>query len=50
VNKKKQKNFAYPGAWALSATTPMPQHKRSFCAAFFKKRLLKNNKNFRVNE
>jgi hypothetical protein len=24
----------------MSATTPMPQHSKSFCAAFFKKRPL----------
>jgi hypothetical protein len=37
VNKKKQKNFL---CWAmgLSPTQPQAQHKRSFCAAFFKKR------------
>jgi hypothetical protein len=40
VNKKKQKNFIYAGPWALSPTQPMAQHNRSFCAAFFKKRLL----------
>jgi hypothetical protein len=28
------------GSWALSPTPPMIQHNKSFCAAFFKKRLL----------
>jgi hypothetical protein len=40
VNKKKQINFIYAGPWALSPTTPMAQHSKSFCAAFFKKRPL----------
>jgi hypothetical protein len=28
------------GSWALAATQPMAQHRKSFCGAFFKKRLL----------
>jgi hypothetical protein len=40
VDKKKQKNFFYAGPWALPATMPMAQRNKSFCAAFFKKRLL----------
>jgi hypothetical protein len=40
VNKKKQKNFINAGPWALSATQPMAQQNKSFCGAFFKKRLL----------
>jgi hypothetical protein len=28
------------GPWALAPTTPMARHNESFCAAFFKKRLL----------
>jgi hypothetical protein len=37
VNKKKQKKLFYAGSWALAATLPKAQHKRSFCAAFFQK-------------
>jgi hypothetical protein len=40
VNKKKQKNFIYAGPWALSVTSPMAQHNKNFCGAFFKKRPL----------
>jgi hypothetical protein len=40
VNKKKQKNFIYAGPGALALTQPEAQHNKSFCAAFFKKRLL----------
>ncbi|HTJ88920.1 MAG TPA: hypothetical protein VL356_01905 [Acidocella sp.] len=40
VHKKKQKNFIYAGPEALSPTPPQAQHDKSFCAAFFKKRLL----------
>jgi len=35
-----QTNKVYAGSGALSAPTPMTRHKKSFCAAFFKKRLL----------
>jgi hypothetical protein len=38
--QKETKKLFYAGPWAVSATTPMAQHKKSFCAAFFKKRLL----------
>jgi hypothetical protein len=37
VNKKKQKNFAYAGPWALSATQPMAQHSKKFLRRFFQK-------------
>ncbi|HEY1857736.1 hypothetical protein [Acidocella sp.] len=40
MNKKKQKNFIYAGPWALSVTSPMAQHNKNFCGAFFKKRPL----------
>jgi hypothetical protein len=41
VNKKQQKNFVNAGPWAMAPTTPMAQHRKSFCAAFFKKRPLR---------
>ncbi|HTJ89326.1 MAG TPA: hypothetical protein VL356_04005 [Acidocella sp.] len=37
VNKKKQKNFVSSGR---AVSLPPAQRRRSFCAAFFKKRLL----------
>jgi hypothetical protein len=37
VNKKKQKNFIHLGALV---SLPWAQISKSFCAAFFKKRLL----------
>jgi hypothetical protein len=43
VNKKKQKNFICAGPWAVSAPTPTAQHNKSFCGAFFKKRLLSSS-------
>jgi hypothetical protein len=38
--QKEAKKLYYAGPWAVSPLPPMTQHKRSFCAAFFKKRLL----------
>ena len=38
--QKEAKKLFYAGPEAMSPTTPMPQHERSFCAAFFKKRPL----------
>jgi hypothetical protein len=38
--QKEAKKLCYAGLWALSPTTPIAQQIRSFCAAFFKKRLL----------
>jgi hypothetical protein len=38
--QKEAKKLFYAGPGALSRTKPQAQHKRSFCAAFFKKRLL----------
>jgi hypothetical protein len=38
--QKEAKKLFCAGAWALAVTQPMAQHKRSFCAAFFKKRPL----------
>jgi hypothetical protein len=38
--QKEAKKLYYAGPWALSLTTPMAQHNKNFCAAFFKKRLL----------
>jgi hypothetical protein len=37
VNKKKQKNFIYPGPWALAAPTPMAQRCQKFLRRFFQK-------------
>jgi hypothetical protein len=38
--QKEAKKLYDSGLWALSPTQPMTQRKRSFCAAFFKKRPL----------
>jgi hypothetical protein len=38
--QKEAKKLYEPGLWAMSATTPQAQHNKSFCGAFFKKRLL----------
>jgi hypothetical protein len=38
--QKEAKKLFYAGPWALSPTPPMAQHNKSFCGAFFKKRLL----------
>jgi hypothetical protein len=38
--QKVAKKLCYAGLWAMSPTMPQAQHKRSFCAAFFKKRPL----------
>jgi hypothetical protein len=38
--QKEAKKLFYAGPEAMSATMPTAQHKTSFCAAFFKKRLL----------
>jgi hypothetical protein len=38
--QKEAKKLYYAGAWAVSGPTLMLRHKKSFCAAFFKKRLL----------
>jgi hypothetical protein len=38
--QKEAKKLCYAGPWALSPTKPIAQHNKSFCAAFFKKRLL----------
>jgi hypothetical protein len=38
--QKEAKKLFYAGLGAASATTPMAQHNKNFCAAFFKKRLL----------
>ncbi|HTJ90598.1 MAG TPA: hypothetical protein VL356_10525 [Acidocella sp.] len=40
MNKKKQKNFIDAGPWALAWQRLWPSIAKSFCAAFFKKRLL----------
>jgi len=37
VNKKKQKNFIYSGAWALSATQTQAQLSQKFLRRFFQK-------------
>jgi hypothetical protein len=34
--QKEAKKLCYAGSWVMSATTPIAQHKRSFCAAFQK--------------
>jgi hypothetical protein len=34
--QKVAKKLCYAGPWALSATTPMAQHNKNFCAAFLK--------------
>jgi hypothetical protein len=38
--QKVAKKLFYAGSWALAATQPVAQHNKSFCGAFFKKRLL----------
>jgi hypothetical protein len=38
--QKVAKKLCYAGPEAVSLATPMAQHNKSFCAAFFKKRLL----------
>jgi hypothetical protein len=38
--QKVAKKLYESGLWAMSATTPITQHNKSFCGAFFKKRLL----------
>jgi hypothetical protein len=38
--QKEAKKLFYAGSWAVSPTMPQARHKRSFCAAFFKKRPL----------
>jgi hypothetical protein len=38
--QKEAKKLFYAGPEALSPTKPITQHNKSFCAAFFKKRLL----------
>jgi hypothetical protein len=40
LKKKEPKRLFYSGPWALAATKPKTQFQESFCAAFFKKRLL----------
>jgi hypothetical protein len=37
VNKKQRKNFICSGPWAVSATTPIAQHKKVFAPLFSKK-------------
>ncbi|HEY1857299.1 hypothetical protein [Acidocella sp.] len=38
--QKEAKKLYSSGPWAAPATTPMAQHRRNFCATFFKKRPL----------
>jgi hypothetical protein len=40
LQKKNQKDSDESGQWACTASRPMSQSQKSFCAAFFKKRLL----------
>jgi hypothetical protein len=38
--KEAKRLFCYVGTWALAAPQPTARRDKSFCAAFFKKRLL----------
>jgi hypothetical protein len=40
LKKKNQKDFFYAGPVAVAATAPQAESHKSFCVAFFKKRLL----------